>query len=111
MPKTPHYRGAPDLARAPEPQQTPNTPALDLPPLLTKEGDLNPDFIDNLHLRMARAQERNMAELERAQDCVAGDPVTDLMRHIELLKRLIALRRAMREERLMWRRMRRKRKR
>ena len=115
----------PSNGRAPAPSQTSSsdwdyamTPAErraalgPVPPVLDLRGvDLNPDFFDNLHYRLALLQERNIAALESVGDCIPEDPIKALTAKVELLTKFVALRRAMHEERLAWTRLWKKKKR
>jgi hypothetical protein len=81
------------------------------PKLLDRHGNLNPEFIDNLHFRLALVQEQQIAALERADNDSRPDPIGEALRKVELYRKIVDLRHAMHKEQLMWSRMKRKKKR
>ena len=120
MPNTPNRGRVHDDARAPnssiETQSVMPSHAdaagLHPPPkLLDRRGNLNQDFIDNLHFRLALVQEQQIAALERAETDTRPDLISQMMRKVELYRKIVDLRLAMHKEQLMWSRVRRKKKR
>ena len=118
MPNTPNRGRVHDDARAPDssietqsPPQAANAAKLHPPPeLLDQRGNLNSEFIDNLHFRLALIQEQQIAALERVAD-ERPDPIAQALRKVELYRKIVDLRLAMHKEQLMWSRVKRKKKR
>jgi hypothetical protein len=118
MPNTPNRGRVHDDARAPNSSietqsssQAADAAKLHPPPeLLDRHGNLNQDFIDNLHFRMFLIQEQHLAALERAAE-ERPDPIAEAMRKVELYRKMVDLRLAMHKEQQMWSRVKRKRKR
>jgi hypothetical protein len=119
MPNTPNRGRVHDDARAlnssNETQSSgsvANAATLHPPPkLLDRYGNLNQDFIDNLHFRLALVQEQQIAELEGATTDTRPDLMSQMMHKVELYRKMVDLCLAMHKEQLMWSRVKRKKKR
>jgi len=103
MPITPQRGRAP----APTPGRTDPAQATDVP--VDQFGNIDPEWIDSLHRRLFACVEQGITAAERAQRVAAPDPVKQIREKVELLTKVFALRRAMREERHSWRKKRKRR--